>query len=116
MACGVQVDYINAHGTSTPYNDKFETMAIKKALGNVPALAGIACSAVYLAMRYLAVLVREYGRGLCATRYYHSVPPLGTTRYHSVPLGTTRTDAGRAVQPRERDEDQDLLHQGESEK
>ena len=27
------VDYINAHGTSTPYNDKFETLAIKKALG-----------------------------------------------------------------------------------
>ncbi len=24
-----EVDYINAHGTSTPYNDKFETMAIK---------------------------------------------------------------------------------------
>lgn len=27
------VDYINAHGTSTPYNDKYETAAIKKALG-----------------------------------------------------------------------------------
>lgn len=27
------VDYINAHGTSTPYNDKFETAAIKMALG-----------------------------------------------------------------------------------
>jgi len=24
-----EVDYINAHGTSTPYNDEFETMAIK---------------------------------------------------------------------------------------
>ena len=27
------VGYINAHGTSTPYNDKFETLAIKKTFG-----------------------------------------------------------------------------------
>jgi len=27
------VGYINAHGTSTPYNDKLETMAIKKVFG-----------------------------------------------------------------------------------
>ena len=27
------VSYINAHGTSTQYNDKFETSAIKKAYG-----------------------------------------------------------------------------------
>jgi 3-oxoacyl-[acyl-carrier-protein] synthase II len=28
------VDYINAHGTSTPYNDKLETLAIKKCFGD----------------------------------------------------------------------------------
>ncbi len=35
-----EVSYINAHGTSTPYNDKFETIAIKNVFGerayNIP--------------------------------------------------------------------------------
>jgi 3-oxoacyl-[acyl-carrier-protein] synthase II len=29
-----EVDYINAHGTSTPYNDKVETLAVKKVFGS----------------------------------------------------------------------------------
>ncbi len=30
-----EVGYINAHGTSTPYNDKFETIAIKNVFGDI---------------------------------------------------------------------------------
>jgi 3-oxoacyl-[acyl-carrier-protein] synthase II len=35
------VDYINAHGTSTPFNDKTETLAIKKAFGEHALKIGV---------------------------------------------------------------------------
>ena len=36
-----EVSYINAHGTSTPYNDKLETLAIKKCFGEHAATVAI---------------------------------------------------------------------------
>jgi len=44
MAGDIKVDYINAHGTSTPANDKNETAAIKEAFGgkeNCPPVSSI---------------------------------------------------------------------------
>jgi 3-oxoacyl-[acyl-carrier-protein] synthase II len=35
------VGYINAHGTSTPYNDKFETIAIKRVFGDHAKKLGV---------------------------------------------------------------------------
>lgn len=39
-----EVDYINAHGTSTPLNDKFETVAIKAVFGEYAAKVSISSS------------------------------------------------------------------------
>ena len=36
-----EVDYVNAHGTSTPFNDKFETIAIKRAFGERAATLAV---------------------------------------------------------------------------
>jgi 3-oxoacyl-[acyl-carrier-protein] synthase II len=36
-----EVGYINAHGTSTPYNDKFETLAIKRVFGDHAARVAV---------------------------------------------------------------------------
>jgi len=36
-----EIDYINAHGTSTPFNDKIETLAIKRLFGAHAARIGV---------------------------------------------------------------------------
>jgi 3-oxoacyl-[acyl-carrier-protein] synthase II len=46
-----EVDYVNAHGTSTPLNDRSETEALKRALG--PRAAGVPVSSLKSSIGHL---------------------------------------------------------------
>jgi 3-oxoacyl-[acyl-carrier-protein] synthase II len=69
-----QVDYINAHGTSTPYNDRFETMAIKRAFGD--QAYKIAVSSTKSMTGHLLGAAGGLEGGISALALYHQqIPP-----------------------------------------
>lgn len=76
-----EIDYINAHGTSTPLNDKAETQAIKRAFGEEVA-ATIPISSTKSMTGHLlgAAGAVEAGISVCVLRK-GVVPP--TINYHS---------------------------------
>jgi 3-oxoacyl-[acyl-carrier-protein] synthase II len=69
-----EVDYINAHGTSTPYNDKLETLAIKTCFGeHAPR---IAISSTKSMTGHLLGGAGGLEAGISALAVYHQcVPP-----------------------------------------
>ncbi|HEY8496822.1 MAG TPA: beta-ketoacyl-ACP synthase II [Limnochordales bacterium] len=79
-----EIDYINAHGTSTEYNDYFETLAIKRALGEaayrVPisstkSMTGHLLGAAGAVEAIVCLLAME--RGLIPPTINHEVPDPG---------------------------------------
>ena len=67
------VDYINAHGTSTHYNDKLETMAIKKVFGD--SASSIAVSSTKSMMGHLLGAAGGVEAGIIALALQDQIVP-----------------------------------------
>jgi 3-oxoacyl-[acyl-carrier-protein] synthase II len=71
-----QVDYINAHGTSTPHNDRIETHAIKRAFGDHAHKVAVSSTKSMTGHLLGAAGGLEAGITALSVRYQRAVPTI----------------------------------------
>ena len=98
------VDYLNAHGTSTPMNDRSESAAIARGVRRAMSTS-VSVSSTKSTMGHLIAAAGAVEVAVCALAIHHGEMPINANLVERDPDCDLNLVAGRAARQRVRDDD-----------